>query len=178
MSGTADENILMSETSILLKAYYEALYDRLEARKGLLAERIDAFLTQEVALRGFEDFDQEKYAAYRDACLAFVDERIELYHPFGIQYVFDRSRAGEAFELELQLNWYDSRAEFEALVKAARSKLEPDVAPERLRLLAEELIEAVGAFPDRSIITAYEAKPGLNKLPDYVVAKIIEEVII
>jgi len=168
----------MSETSVLLKAYYEALYDRLESHKELLAGRIEAFLGQEVAARGFEDFDQQKYTAYREACLAFVDERIELYNPIGIQYVFDRSRAKDAFELELQLNWYDSRAEFEALVEAARGKAEPDVPPERLRALAEELIAAVGAFPDRSIIATYEDRPGLNKLPDYVVARAIEDVII
>jgi hypothetical protein len=168
----------MSETSVLLKAYYEALYDRLEARKDILAGRIDEVLSEESALRGFGDFDREKFTAYRDACLAFVDERIELYNPIGIQYVYDRSRARDAFELELQLNWYDSRAEFEALVEAARGKAESDVTPERLRLLAEELIKAVGAFPDRSIIAAYEAKPGLNKLPDYVVARVIEEAII
>ena len=168
----------MSETSVLLKAYYEALYDRLETRKELLAGRIDELLAEEVGLREFEDFDREKSAAYRDACLAFVDERIELYNPFGIQYVFDRSRAKDAFELELQLNWYDSRPEFEALVEAARGKTEPDVTPERLRLLAEELIKTVGAFPDRSIIAAYEAKPGLNKLPDYIVARVIEEIIV
>jgi hypothetical protein len=168
----------MSETSILLKAYYEALYDRLEARKELLPERIDALLNEEVALRGFEDLNREKFAAYRDACLAFIDERIELYNPIGIQYVYDRSRARDAFELELQLNWYDCRAEFEALVEAAHGKAEPDVTPERLRLLAEELIEAAGAFPDRSIIAAYEAEPGLNKLPDYVIAKVIEDAIV
>jgi len=168
----------MSETNILLKAYYEALYDRLEARKELIAGRVKELLTEEVTLRGFDDFNQEKYAAYHDACLAFVDERIELYNPFGIQYVFDRSRAKEAFELELQLNWYDSRAEFEDLVEAAQGKMEPKVAPERLRRLAEELIGAVGAFPNRSIIAGYEDKPALNKLPDYIVARVIEEVIV
>lgn len=168
----------MSETSVLLKAYYEALYDRLEARKELLAGRIDALLAEEVARRGFGDFDREKHTAYRDACLAFVEERIELYNPFGIQYVFDRSRAKDAFQLEMQLNWYDSRAEFEALVKAARERTEPDVTPEKLRQLAGDLIEAVGAFPDRSIITTYEAEPGLNKLPDYIVARAIEEAIV
>jgi len=167
----------MSETSILLKAYYEALYERLEARKGLLAARIEKLLAEEIAVRGYEGFDQEKYAAYRDACLAFVDERIEAYNPIGIQYLFDRSRAKEAFKLELQLNWYDSRAEFEALVEAAHSRAEPDMPAERSRLLAEELIEQVGAFPDNSIIAAYEAEPALQKLPDYLVARTIEEII-
>jgi len=94
----------MSETSILLKAYYEALYERLEARKGLLAARIEKLLAEEIAVRGYE------------------------------------------------------------------GRAEPDMPAERSRLLAEELIEQVGAFPDNSIIAAYEAEPALQKLPDYLVA--------
>jgi hypothetical protein len=168
----------MSETSILLKAYYEALYERLEARKERLAGRIDELLAAEISARGFGDFDGEKYAAYKDACLAFVDERIEAYNPIGIQYLYDRDRAKSAFELELQLDWYDSRAEFAALVEAARSKAEPDVTEEKLRLLAEELIRQVGAFPDKSIISAYEAKPELKELPDYIVARTIEDIVV
>ncbi len=167
----------MSGTSLLLKAYYEGLYERLQANKEHLAARIETLLVEEIAERGFEDFDEDKYAAYRDACLAFVDERIELYDPFGIQYTFDRTRAKEAFELELQLDWYDSRTEFEALVEAARDKAKTGVTEERLRLLADELIRELGAFPDRSIISSYEAEPGLRKLPDYVVARTIEEIV-
>jgi len=167
----------MSETSILLKAYYEALYEQLEAGKELLAGRIDDLLAAEIAARGFGDFDREKYTAYRDACLAFVDERIEAYNPIGIQYLYDREMAKSAFELELQLDWYDSRAEFAALVQAARNKAEADVTEERLRVLAEELIMQVGAFPDKSIILAYESKPELKKLPDYIVAQTIEQII-
>ena len=167
----------MIQTSLILKAYYEALYDRLEANKELLSKRIEELLSEEIEVCGYEDFDEEKYTAYRDACLAFVDERIEAYNPIGIQYVFDRNRAKEAFELELQLDWYDARAEFEALVEAAQKKAQAEVAESKLRLLAEELIEEVGAFPDKSIITTYEAGPALRKLPDYVVAKTIEEVI-
>ena len=167
----------MSETSILLKAYYEALYERLEAGKELLAGQIDDLLAAEIAARGFADFDREKYDAYRDACLAFVDERIEAYNPIGIQYLYDREMAKSAFELELQLDWYDSRAEFAALVEAARGKAEPDVTEERLRMLAEELIRQAGAFPDKSIILEYEAKPELKKLPDYIVAQTIEQII-
>ena len=134
-------------------------------------------LAKEVFERGYEDFDNEKYAAYIEACLAFVDERIETYNPFGIQYTFDQTRSREAFELELQLDWYDSRAEFENLVKAARSKAQTGEMEERLGFLAEELIKELGAFPDKSIISAYEAEPGLRKLPDYIVARTIEEII-
>ncbi len=79
--------------------------------------------------------------------------------------------------MELQLNWYNSQAEFEALVKAARSKAETGLTEENLQQLAEELIEQVRAFPDNSIISAYEAQPGLRKLPDYVVARAIEKII-
>ncbi len=167
----------MTDTSLLLKAYYEALYERLGANKELLITKVDQLLTKEVLERGFEGFDEDKYAAYKEACLAFIDERIETYNPFGIQYTFDQTRAREAFELELQLDWYDSRAEFENLVRTVRKKGRSGEVEERLDLLADELIRELGAFPDKTIISAYEAEPGLRKLPDYIVARTIEEII-
>ena len=168
----------MSEASVLLKAYYEALYERMEAKKEILAAKIDQLLAEEIEKRGFEGFEGEKYKAYRDACLAFIDERIEAFNPIGIQYTYDRRSAEEVIELELQLNWYDSRNEFQSLVETARSKADDDLTEERLRPLAEEIITEAGVFPDRSIISAYEEKPGLNKLPDYIVARTFEEVIV
>jgi hypothetical protein len=167
----------MSQTTILLKAYYEALYELLLDNKEILVKRIEEILTEEVLERGYEDFDEDKYAAYIEASIAFVDERIETYNPFGIQYTFDQTRVKEAFELELQLDWYDSRAEFKDLVRAARSKVRTGEVEERLDLLAEELIREHGAFPDKTIISAYEAEPGLRKLPDYIVARTIEEIV-
>jgi len=167
----------MDETKLLLNAYYEALYERLEAKKDLLTTKLEELLREEVTTRWRKDLDEEKYAAYRDACLAFVDERMDTYNPIGIQYTFGRIRAQEAIELELQLNWYDSRAEFEALMEAVCSKAEAGMADERIRELADELIKEVGAFPDKSIISTYKAEPGLGKLPDYVVARAIEEII-
>lgn len=175
----------MDGTKLLLNAYYEALYQRLEANKALLAGKIEDLLKQEIAKRSFADFDDDKFAAYRDACLAFVDERIEAYNPIGIQYTFDRIRAKEALNLELQLNWYDSRAEFAALRQAAqdavlseaKNQAEAQMLEERLKELADELIAEVGAFPDKSIISAYEAEPALNKLPDYIVGRAIEEIL-
>jgi len=165
----------MNKTKLLLNAYYEALYERLEAKKDILATGIEKLLRAEIAKGEFESFDEEKYAAYRDACLAFLDERMETYNPIGIQYTFDHNRRQEALKLELQLNWYDSRAEFKALIEAAHTKSEVEMMEERIGELADELIREVGAFPDKSIISAYEAKPGLGKLPDYVLARAIEE---
>lgn len=160
-----------------MRAYYEALYECLEAKKDLLAATIEKFLQEEVAKRDFGNFDREKYAAYRDACLAFVDERTETYNPIGIQYTFGRTRTKEAFELQLQLDWYDSRPEFEALIQAVYAMAQAPMPDEKMCQLADELIRKLGAFPDKSIISAYEARPALGKLPDYIVARAIEEII-
>jgi len=167
----------MNETNLLLNAYYEALYHHLQANKNLLATRIEKLLADEIAKQNFGNFDKEKFAAYLDACLAFVDERIEAYNPIGIQYTFDRPTAQQALELELQLNWYDSRAEFETLKQAARSKAQTALSDDNMKELAGELISEVGAFPDNTIISAFEAEPALPKLPDYIVACAIEEII-
>jgi len=168
----------MSETQLLLNAYYEALYERLEAKKRLVETRIEKLLSEEVKKQKFGNFGKEKYAAYREASLAFVEERLETYNPVGIQYTFDRIRAREAFELELQLDWYDSRAEFEDLIEAVRAMAQAEMTEEKMHKLADELISQVGAFPDKSIISDYEAGPALGKLPDYVVARAIEEIIV
>jgi|SRR3972149_2622575 len=167
----------MSDVDLLLRAYYEGLYERLEAKMAILEKRIEELLTEEISKRRIEGFDGDKYTAYRDACLAFVAERMESYNPIGIQYLYDRARAWDAFELELQLNWYDSRAEFEDLVEIAHAKVEAEMTEQRVRLLAEEMIKEAGAFPDRSIISAYQAKPALLNMPDYIVACAIEEII-
>ncbi len=166
----------MNETKVLLQAYYETLYEWLEAKKPSIAEEIDRLLAEEVNRRGYEGFDAVKLAAYREASLAFVDERIEAYNPTGLQYLFDREVARGAFKLELQIDWYDSRAEFEALIEQARGR-SADMTDDNVHALAEELIRQVGAFPDESIITGYEAEPGLQKLPDYVVARAVEEIV-
>ena len=167
----------MDESSLLLRAYYELLYERLEANRDRLTARIEKILSQEIAERDFPRLNEDRYAAYRDTCLAFVDERMEMYNPTGVQYTFDNVGSREVFKLELQLNWYDSRAEYEALVRAAMEKALVGVTDENLRLLAGELIEKLGAFPDRSIISAYEDSPTLQKLPDYIVGRAIEEII-
>jgi hypothetical protein len=165
----------MTQTNILLRCYYETLYELLEEKKELLAVRIKDVLDEQVKAAGFDGFDGEKFAAYWEACLAFIEERIETYNPIGIQYTYSREVRDEAFKLELQLDWYDSRKEYQALVDAARRKTDFMTSDESVQEKARELIREAGAFPDRSIIAGYRAKPALKKLPDYVVALIIEE---
>jgi hypothetical protein len=167
----------MDRTKLLLNAYYEALHERLQASQNLLAERVDRLLRDEIQKQSFSGFGSEKFTAYLEACMAFVDERMEAYNPIGIQYTFDSSRRKEAAKLEFQLDWYDSRAEFHTLVEAAKAKSRQPDSEQRPTELAEELIGELGAFPDASIISTYEAGPALGRLPDYVVARAIEETI-
>jgi chorismate mutase len=167
----------INNVTLLLKAYYEVLYERLEANRENITMVIEKLMKEEIAKGIIGESDEDKFAAYRDACLAFVDERLEMYNPVGIQYTFDRTRAKEAFELGLQLDWYDSRAESEQLTAAAQQKAEYGMSDRRMRQVAAELIKEQGAYPDRSIISAYEDLPKPGKLPDYITARAIEEVI-
>ena len=167
----------MSETVVLLKAYFEALHSILEEKRDILAESIKGELSREIKNRGYEGVTQEKFAAYWEACLAFIEERIETYNPFGIQYLYDSNRHKEAFKLELQLDWYDSSAEYEALFETAQEKIENSAPEKDFRILVKELIGECGAFPNRSIISTYRANPTLNRLPDYVVARLIEGIL-
>ena len=167
----------MSPGHLLLRAYYERLHERLQEGRDRLIVRVDELLPAEIAKQGFGNMDSSRLDAYCEACVAFIDERLESYNPIGIQYTFDRVSSREAAELEFQLNWYNSRPEFADLVAAARSLAGVSVPDEMLHELAEDLIRQVGAYPDRSIIDTYTAEPALQKLPDYIVACVIEEII-
>jgi hypothetical protein len=167
----------MNTADVLLRAYYERLYERMEAARAYLEARIDQLLPAEIEAQGFGPLPPVKVEAYREACLAFVVERTEMYNPIGIQYMFDRRTTQRAAELEFQLNWYDSRPEFDELVAAARTLAGDEVPDGVLPDLADRLIRQVGAFPDRSIIAGYAEKPTLQKLPDFVVSMAIEQVV-
>ena len=82
-----------------------------------------------------------------------------------------------AAELEFQLDWYDSRAEFEELVAAAQRLVRDVISDEGLDEAVSQLVRQVGAFPDRSIIAGYIARPTGQKLPDYIVASAIEQIV-
>ena len=167
----------MSLAQLLLKAYYERLHERMQESRDRLIARVGQLLPAEVARQGFGNMDSSRMDAYREACVAFIDERLESYNPIGIQYTFDRVSSRTAAELEFELNWYNSRPEFADLVAAARSRAGSGVPDEDLQGLADDLIRQVGAYPDESILEAYAAEPALQKLPDYLVACAIEEII-
>lgn len=100
-----------------------------------------------------------------------------MYNPIGLQYMYDRGNVQDAFKLELTLNWYDGREEWVNLVNTAREvirKAQVDT-DEYLPEMAGELIRRCGAYPDQSILRDYRADPTLNKLPDYVVAYLVEQ---
>jgi len=164
----------MSLTPVLLKAYYELLYDRLESILDPVRQRIPTLLHEEIQRR-WAGLPPEKQQAYHEAALAFLVERLEMYNPIGVQYLFDRGDPRDAFELEMSLNWYDPRPEYRRLVQTAHEIASRADNPDQLNILARELLHACDAYPDRSIIRAYEADPALNKLPDYLVARAIEE---
>jgi hypothetical protein len=146
----------MKPVRVLLRIYYERLHERMAANRARLIARIDPLLSAEIARQGFGPMRPDQVQAYREAALAFIDERLETYNPIGIQYTFDRAPSQQAAELEFQFDWYNSRAEFEELVVAARGLAdEEDTPDEHLGDLADKLIRQVGAFPDRSIIAGY-----------------------
>jgi hypothetical protein len=166
----------MTDSGLLLRAYYEQLHRRLERRREDLTTRVEQHLARELS-RHFSDFRPDKFKAYREACLAFVEERLEAYNPIGIQYTFDLPRSKTAAALELELDWFDSRNEFAALRTAAQRKAFSGMEASQLDFLADELILEHGAFPNQSIIAGYQNEPSLNKLPDYIVAMSIEQVL-
>jgi hypothetical protein len=167
----------MAPGGLLLRAYYERLYERMQADRARLVARVDELLPQEAARQGFDLTDADRRDAYREACIAFLDERLESYNPIGIQYTFGSASSRLAADLEFELNWYNSRREFADLVAAARTLAGAGIPDEELPSVAANLIRQVGAYPDRSILEAYGAEPALQKLPDYLVARAIEEII-
>ena len=167
---------IILQIKTLLQYYYEVLYDQLSEHTAYFDNRYRDLL--------FREFDQhpgsvneEKLAAYQDACAAFLLERIEMYNPIGLQYMYDRGDVQDAFKLELTLNWYDGRDEWADLVNTAREVIREteEDTDEFLSEMAGELIRRCGAYPDQSILRDYRADPALNKLPDYVVAVLIEQ---
>ena len=168
----------MSTARLLLNCYFERLYELLEQKKSRLCQRATQLLEDVVREQNiFSLADRDKFQAYHDAVQAFIIERIESYNPIGLQYSFDGITSQEAFEIDLQLNWYDSRAEFTALQLLAKKLASEMQSDEQLPQLVEKIIALSGAYPNQSIIKDYQSVPDPQKLPDYIVALVIEETI-
>ena len=167
----------MNDVKLLLNAYFELLYERLIAHQNHCAQRVEVLLRDEFQRQSFGRCDDDIFSAYRDAAHAFIAERLETYNPIGVQYTFNGASRREAFEIEIQFDWYDNKAEFDALVRAAQHLTQPDMPADDLAQAARKLVDRRGAYPDASIIENYLDQPELRRLPDYVVARAIEEVI-
>jgi len=168
----------MNKVRLLTNAYFEALYEVLVSNKDKLVSQMQGLLRAQIDKGTFSDWDESKFSAYLEACMAFLDERIETYNPVGVQHTFDHVSDAETLELEFALSWYDGRAEYTRLIKVARQKSETEIPEDRMCEVALEMIQQLGAYPDWSIIAGYEKQPTLNKLPDYVVAQVIEREIV
>ena len=112
-----------------------------------------------------------------DVCSLFLQERIEEYNPFGYQSLFNHFTSDEVKEIELQLNWYDSREELIKLCEIVGEFAETDMTDVRRKELAVKIIYVKGAFPNASIISSYLEEPSLKRLPDYILAKVMEGLI-
>jgi hypothetical protein len=167
----------MNEVKLLLNLYYETLYERLLERTEDSLLIMETVLTEEIQQRGFDAITAEKVGAYIEACQAFWQERQEMYNPMGVQYTFEPTSRQEAFELEKQLDWYDSEEEFHRLCQAVRKYAQPDMTKKQMQVAVKEVIRQCGAYPNQSIIMGYLADPAVNKLPDYVVSVVIEKVL-
>jgi len=166
----------MNPATLLLNAYYERLYEILQTNRPAVSADIEKYLAEELSQLS-DDLDSEKLNALNEVSLALLEERIELYNPIGFQYTFDRLRSRQALQLELQLDWFDSRQEFEDLIKAVQTGAQENMTAEQITKFTDELIKECGAFPDKTIIETYRQAPALNRLPDYIVSSAVEKLI-
>jgi len=165
----------MLDPPILLNAYWERLYARIAEHRDPLSRRAGHLLSDEAGSRGFPGLTVDRLAALTEVAQAFLDERIEMYNPLGIQFRMDGRGLRDAAELEMRLAWYDGRGEYARLRNAVIEKAGSPLAGKRLQELADELIADLGAYPDRSIIRDFRKAPSAEKLPDYAVSVAIEE---
>jgi len=165
----------MESKRLIFNAYYEFLYNTLLERRERISDTIKNLLPAE--LSHFGPYSSDNFDAYFDACLAFLDERLEMYNPFGVQYTFDNLHSAFAKKLELQLSWFDSSREFEDLEGAVDEILALGFDENKLDDYVGRLVLRFGAYPDRSIIDSFRLNPAARKLPDFLLAQSIEQVI-
>jgi hypothetical protein len=168
----------MSDVELLLRSYWELLHERILADRDRVLAAAEEYLRRETHLRAYPGLrEPDGFEAYLEAAEAFIDERIEAYNPVGVQYLFDRQRRSRAGELGFALDWYGGRHEYARLRDAAAEIVESGFDSDSPSEAAARLIHRCGAYPDESIISAYDADPAPHKLADYIVAMAIESLL-
>ena len=167
----------MNSAKILIEAYFEKLHQILSTNKSALQARVDKIIQLEVRSKGFDLSDREKLCSYQQTSYAFIEERIEMYNPIGIQRAYPPHQRKAAAEFEFEIDWYNSRAEFQQLLETASEITKPDMNDAEIKKAVSRLIQLFPAYPDGSIITGYKDRPDLLHLPDYAVSKAIEELL-
>jgi len=120
----------------------------------------------------------EKTEAYQDVAIGFLDERLyeyrgDYWEKF-LQPLAKNITAAEIMEVGEQLGWYDMQKEKEEIDEQIETCLNLRQSSEDI---VEILVEEFGAFPNRSIIATYCAKPEPNYMPEYALAVAIQQVV-
>lgn len=166
----------MNHVRLLIKVYKEMLHELLNTYIDLFQASLPTLLRDEISKLG-KKLDSNQYLTIKDECTKFFHVRLESYDPSGYQHTLNDLKSPDYYQLRRQSDWYNDQVEFDHFVDAINDKVKEEMSEEETRQAADELLREVGAFPDNSIISGYESEPKLNRLPDYVVARIIEEMI-
>ena len=170
----------MNSLKMLINAYYERLYELIEPQRELCLVRIEQVVRNEAELHWSEELTGERLKAHVEAANAFLEERLEMYNPIGLQYAYGSSSQSEVFSLEAALDWYNSQQEYHSLCKRAMNLLgetKGRFSDQDISLRANQMILDCGAYPNQSILGQYSRRPQPNHLPDFAVAKCIEELL-
>jgi len=120
----------------------------------------------------------EKTEAHQDAAVGFLEERLyeyrDDYWEKFLKPLAENISAAEIMEVSKQLSWYNMQNEKGEIDKRIETLLNLRQSPKDV---AEVLIEEFGAFPNKSIIKTYSAKPKPNYLPEYALAVAIQQVV-
>jgi len=156
--------------------YFARLLDRLQRERARTETLILEQVQEEISSR--YPHLNEKAEAYQHAAAGFLEERLfeyrEDYWEKFLQPLAENISAAEIMEVSEQLSWYEMQNEKREIDERIETLLNLRQSPEDI---AETLIEEFGAFPDKSIIKTYSAKPKPNYLPEYALAVAIQQVV-
>ena len=158
------------------RLYFAQLLALLHQKRAKIEALILEQVQEEISSR--HPHLNEKTEAYQDVAIGFLDERLyeyrDDYWEKFLQPLAKNITAAEIKEVGEQLGWYDMQKEKEEIDEQIETLLNLHQSPKDI---AEVLIEEFGAFPDKSIIKTYSAKPKPNYLPEYALAVAIQQVV-